>query len=418
MKLSRRQQGVATLMVTVILLVALTIILLFSARVGIFDQRMSGNEARYKEAFAIAEAGLDFSSQHFARQFHGLSDATSSAQWVTIIANTNGLGARVPNGSTSTSTSTPPYFLATITNSGTSFGGIPIFSVSSTGRGADGTGTATIQRQFTFAHAFGGKIPDVPIIVAGAVGTGGNFNVVANPNSGGPGIPVSIWSNDTITTSAGSATCHMQFYDGNNAQCSNPSGSVENITFGQNPATALTAHDGDFPDLLPNDPNFPTDLFNFMFGVPRADWAVKKAEAASYGQVVDSCAPVVAAGTDAGKTFPLWWVTGDCAISGGPVLGSIADPIILVVDDHELRITGGAQINGIVYLFDNPDDAATPEAALGGTTEIIGSFVSDMGGSAMSGSYAVVYNPDVVESFLKGGNNYTFSYVPGSWRDF
>jgi hypothetical protein len=42
-----------------------------------------------------------------------------------------------------------------------------------------------------------------------------------------------------------------------------------------------------------------------------------------------------------------------------------------------------------------------------------------VGGTAMNGSYSVVYDPDLL-SKLSGdnGNTYTLSYVPGSWRDF
>lgn len=55
----RNQQGVATIVVTVVLLVVMTLMVLFASRVGVFDVRMAANEARYKEAFAMAEAGLD-----------------------------------------------------------------------------------------------------------------------------------------------------------------------------------------------------------------------------------------------------------------------------------------------------------------------------------------------------------------------
>jgi hypothetical protein len=179
----------------------------------------------------------------------------------------------------------------------------------------------------------------------------------------------------------------------------------------------LVSYDATVPDLLPNDPNFPADLFNFMFGVPRADWALKKAEADAHLQSVTTCAQVSAAGTSAGVNYPLWWITGGCTLTA-PVIGSIANPVILIVDDGEFKSTGNIQVNGIVYLFDNPTNVATPSAQMGGTTEIIGSYVSDVGGAAMSGSYSVVYNPNLVAGFKASGSNYNFAYIPASWRDF
>jgi hypothetical protein len=419
-----QQRGLATLTITVVLLFLAAIMVLAANRVGIFDLRMSANEARHKEAFAIAEAGLDFASQRFSsefrRIFNGTNSTTAATTLATILAN-----SQVPSP-TETDGSAPetdePYFTATITPTGASYGSIPIYNVSATGVGADGTGTVTVQRQITMAFVFGGKIPDVPVIVGGAVGTSGNFNIVANPNSGGSGIPVSIWSNDDISASSSSATCHLQYYDGTNAQCSNPSGNVENITRGTNPATALTTYDSNYPDLLPNDANFPTDLFNFLFGVQRSDWATKMAEAASYGQMVSSCNDpinsLIAKGVNAGATFPLWWITGDCTLTGTLELGSASQPIILVIDDHQFTTSGNPKVNGVVYLFNNPDNVATPSASMGGTSEIAGSFISDVGGSAMQGSYSVKYDPNIIAGFTAGGSNYSFAYIPASWRDF
>jgi Tfp pilus assembly protein PilX len=428
---NRSQCGVATLTITVIVLVIVTLMVAYATKVGVLDQRMAGNEVRYKEAFALAEAGLDFATQKFNSAFKLSYDGTQAAtSLTTILANSQVASATEADGTSPesgegsftvaiTPTSicfpvpTPPATCATSPTS------IPIYSFVSTGVGADGTGTATVQRQITMSHAMGGKAPDVPIIVSGAVGTGGNFNIVANPNAAGPGIPVSVWSNDDITVSSSSATCHIQYYDGNNAQCSNPSGNQENISKGTNPASALTSHSASMPDLLPHDPNFPSDLFNFLFGLPRTDWATKKMEAEMNGQAVSSCTPIVNSGVSAGNSYTLWWITGNCAFSGGDEIGSDDKPVILVIDDGALQTNGNVKIHGIVYLFNNPSNGATPSAALNGTTEIQGSFISDVGGTAMQGSYSVVYDPNVIDSFVNGsGSNFSIGYVPGSWRDF
>ena len=50
--------------------------------------------------------------------------------------------------------------------------------------------------------------------------------------------------------------------------------------------------------------------------------------------------------------------------------------------------------------------------------EIRGSYVSDVGGAAMSGSYSVVYDPNLVNSFQTNGSSFNFAYIPASWRDF
>ncbi len=408
------QAGAATLVVTVVVLLVSTIMITFANRSIIFDIRSSANEARYREAFAAAEAGLDFASQRFAANFrasYNASDATSltsivSAAQVSTLTKADGeLAGSGESG-----------FSVSVTASGQVVNGVPIYTVTSTGKSADGTGTAVLSRQFSMVKALSGSTPNVPVVVGGVVGAGGNFNIVANPNGGNTfGAPISIWSNNSISVSSSSATCQLQFYAG--GQCSNPSGNSENISRGTNPATAITAYSSTYPDMLPNSASFPADLFKFMFGLSKANWQEKMAQVQAYDQVKSNCSNLATAGVNAGAAFPIWWIRGDCDLNGG-VIGSTANPVILVVDDGEFKGAGNTQINGLVYLFDNPSSTSTPSAALSGTMEIVGSLVSDVGGNAMSGSYSVKYNPDVISSFDNNGNQFSFSYVPNSWRDF
>ena len=413
-----KQKGIASILVTVVILVAATIMVTFANRSIIFDIRSSANEARQKEAFSIAESGLNFAfeklEQNFRTSYDGSSSANAATSLATILANSQVSTKTKVDGSNASSTEAG--FTVTITDSGVSFGGIPIYTVVATGTTADGTGTAIAHRQVTMVNAFSGSTPDVPVIVAGAVGTSGNFNIVANPNGGDvPGAPVSIWTNDTITASSSSATCHTQFYTG--GQCSNPSGNAENITRGTNPSTAITAYSSAYPDLLPNSSSFPSDLFNFMFGLPKTNWEAKKIEVENKNQTATSCTSVTTAGTAAGATYPIWWVTGDCALNGGTI-GSEDDPVILIIDDGEFSAQGNTKVYGVVYLFNNPSTSGTPSAQLGGTMEIEGAFVSDVGGNAMQGSYSVVYNPTLMGKYSSSGSSYSFSVIPNTWRDF
>ena len=43
-----RQRGAAALITAVILLIGVTLVIIFAARVGILDQKVSGNEVRHK----------------------------------------------------------------------------------------------------------------------------------------------------------------------------------------------------------------------------------------------------------------------------------------------------------------------------------------------------------------------------------
>lgn len=409
----------ATLVVTIAVLVTATLMVIFATKVGMFDQRMAGNETRHKEAFAIAEAGLDYSTERFITEFKRLYDGTSPTTitntLATILANAQATDLRADGTAASAGQA---KFSVTVANSGASLGSIPIFTFTSTGTSADGSGSANVIRQISMANALGGSTPDVPLIVSGSVGTGGNFNIAGNPNGAGPGVPVSVWSNNNVELNSGSAaTCHLQYFSGNNAACNS---SYLSHASGQ---TSLTTYSQSFPDLLPNDANFPSDLFRFLFGINRTDWATKKAEADSYGQVVSSCNGL---NTTSGNTYPLWWITGECQLGSSQVIGSTSKPVILVLDNQAMTTQGaGGIVYGIVYIFDNPTIAntsgnpPTPGMKLVGSPMIQGSLISDVGGNQMQGGYSIVYDPTLLNNLGgKNGSSYTAAYIPGSWRDF
>ncbi|MCG6220715.1 hypothetical protein, partial [Vibrio diabolicus] len=89
--------------------------------------------------------------------------------------------------------------------------------------------------------------PAAPLTVAGGMAVSGNFTVVANPNGGGPGVPLSIWTNGNVDLTNGSGqTCHQGDYSGG---CS-----------------ANISQKGDKQsDIKDNDTDFPTDLVWYLF---------------------------------------------------------------------------------------------------------------------------------------------------------
>ena len=402
------QQGMATLIVSIIVLIITTLMVLMATKVGMFDFRMAGNEARYKEAFTTAEAGLDFAIQKFENQFRNNFDGTA-ASWTTII--TNSQFANKWKSDDTAAEAGEPSFRVTVTDTSALIGGVTVYRFQSTGYSADDSGTATVQREITMKQILGGSSPEVSVMAAGSVGSGGNFNIVANPNGAGNGIPVSIWTGgpspngDVTFASNSAATCQMQDYTGNNSTCSNPSG--EKLSSAGNIGS----------DILANDPNFPPDIFRYMFGVARIDWETVYSMANSNHQAVDSCSGL---NTTSGQKFRLWWITDDCDISN-QIVGSPTDPVILVIDDHQLVDKGASGIlYGIPYLFNNPSNGDTPSADFTSSPAIYGALVSDVGGSTMNGSYSVVYDSASLGNLTSPNNsaNYGIGYIPGSWRDF
>ncbi|MDO9371045.1 MAG: pilus assembly PilX N-terminal domain-containing protein, partial [Gammaproteobacteria bacterium] len=77
------ERGVATLITSLALLLAITLLTFAAARVGIMEQRISANDYRAKQGFEAAQAGIEFaiaSRQDPAR--HDLFIVDDGRGWV------------------------------------------------------------------------------------------------------------------------------------------------------------------------------------------------------------------------------------------------------------------------------------------------------------------------------------------------
>lgn len=416
---SSHQKGMATLVVTVVILIIITLMVFFAAKVGIFDQRMSGNEYRYKEAFAVADGGLEYATQQFTENVSNIGgsylydpdkNGTADAIPVPFLSDKNLTGGAA--------SSSEAQFTASVGTTTTS--GVTVYTLISLGESIDRTGTASVSEQIVIRPIAAGNTPDTPIIADGSMDVTGNMHVVPNPNGSCPdsdsGCAVSVWTHETVDTGSSISTCQMQGFSG--GQCPNPS--LDPLH------TQITNADDQGVDIIQSDPyttaspagNFPPDLFDYIFGVPYTQWQTIKsaAESLTPSQVYSDCNSLNA------SSKGIIWITGDCQINAGAIIGSEANPVILVVQNQDLDVGGNATIYGVVYLFDETptNNADDPDLDLGGGTQIRGSLISGVDLSGGSGTVAVVWDPNIFNNIQ---NNSDESYrqvasIPGSWNDF
>ncbi len=77
--LQRLQRGAMTMFTAIFVLVLITMMLLYAAKVGVFEQRISANDLRQKLAFHAAETGLDFSYEYLQNKMReGLLTSTET----------------------------------------------------------------------------------------------------------------------------------------------------------------------------------------------------------------------------------------------------------------------------------------------------------------------------------------------------
>lgn len=448
------QTGMATLFISVIILILVTLVVVYAARVGMMDLRMSGNEVRYKEAFAIADGGLEYAVQQFAKSTSvQCVDETGAASTTPVSAgdpcppgtqasgqyiydpDKDRVADAIPNPflsdkniSGGTASSSQPRFDATVAQTATA-SGVFAYTFTATGESTDRTGTAQVSQQVIIRHAIGGKLPDTPIIADGTIDIGGNMHVVPNSNGACPegtgktGCPASVWTHEEFGSGSSISSCHIEGFE--NGQCPNPS---QDPLYSQ--ITNAADEGEDIIELDPYSPtgNFPPDLFAYLFGVPYTQWGAIWAMAEEDNQVIDADTTDTDNYQDCDDLGPtskgIIWADVDCTINGNGDIGSLENPVILVIKDSELKFSGHPTIYGIVFVFDSTPGDGTNQATVdvGGGTEIHGAMMSNVswGGGPGTGTFAVVYDSALLNNLSSNSDDsYTgVSSVPGSWSDW
>lgn len=409
------QNGAATLFVTIILLVGITLIAIFATKIGILDQKISGNEYRHKEAFANAEAGLEQAGAYLDANPGLHDDVTAPAGgWVTCGASS--VPCNAVNGSTFVYTVDKIAALtesdAFLVKTGT---GTVAVGVGST---ADSTGLAIAQVAYAKSNLLSsGEIP--PLMMP--TGTlSGSFNIVPNPNGGGPGVPVSVWAKDTTDTSGSNwKTCDMGEFKDGTAICmdTKSAGTTRDWLPCRCDVERSNSTSVNEDIVLDPESDFPDSPFAYLFGagadVTAAEVAELKAEIkgkaeSGDGLKLQNCT-TLAADFASLTGSALVWVEGDCQIPAGSLVGSREKPILLVVEG-ELRVNANSEIWGILMGLD--------EFVLNGGPVIHGSAIAEIQGDLTNGTYYQVYDEAVFANLTDDSVNSDIAKIKYSWRDY
>jgi Tfp pilus assembly protein PilX len=419
-RLLQSQTGAATLFVVIILLVGVTLIALYAARVGVLDQRISGNEYRHKEAFANAEAGLEQAASFLQAnpEIHtGTAGWASCAGLTTIppcnITDADSVYATVSGSTITTSVQT----ISTLTESQSYLvkKGDNTIAVG-IGSTLDGTGSATAMVEYAeISLLTPGAIPP---LMAPEIDLSGNFTIVPNPNGGGPGVPLSAWAASTVTSSGYGSwqTCnHGDFQNGSGGNfgdicmdalddsvtwkdCGCYAGKEISVA---GPPTVI----GD--DIIQSDPSFPASPFEYFFnGLSPETVREDIVRAADPNAVIANCGGLNNTVFNA-LNSSIVWVEGDCNIP--TIIGSRDKPIILIVEGLA-KADGNVDVWGVLLGLD--------QVTLNGTTTIHGSVISEQATKLTTGGYSQVYDESVFAELEVDVLDTLFAKVKYSWRDF
>ena len=368
----RTQSGFTTFTVTLILILILLAVSLLVGKLLVADRRITLNEALYRQVMALAEQGLSY----------GFGRISSVPAW-------RGSVTISPSGAAGSYTLVAEDMAPFTVVSGGSALVTPI-RVRVQAALDDSQAQAAVEAQYVQSNVLAGT-PAAPLTVAGGMAVGGNFTVVANPNGGGPGVPLSIWTNDYVDLNTGSGqTCHQGDYAGS---CS------ANISQPGNKQS----------DIKDSDPAFPTDLVWYLFNEndDAAGWANIESRA---NQIVSNCSGLGPASTG------LIIVNGDC--SPGNDIGTQAAPVVLIIKDGNLSINGNNQLYGLVFAYASNPATTTKDIKLNGGAIVNGALAANFKLGKANGTYDAKYDEAALSNIKTGAAFQTLKQVPGSWRDW
>jgi len=451
-----KQKGAAVLLVSIVLLIGVTLITIFAARIGVMDQRIAANEYRHKEAFSAANAALDQGAA-FIEQNPTLYTTTHD-NWVTCSGAS--FEADFPctvAGATTTDTYDLAYDANLITTNiidpldkthglsnvksdtyivfTTSASRGDILTVMGTGESADGTGQAIAQVAYAKHNILG--IDKLPPVLAPVANLSGSFMIVADPQgklidgkdcADGeasfefPVKPqdISIWTTTSAGANTGSwSTClRGKFTNAGGEQCTeaysdaNTHTEWKNCTCDEDLSTSggqddehikydIRVYGRNSTTTFPqagNDPESPLDL---IFGDtnPESD----NIRGAADAEFVSGC-PGITSHDFANKPFV--YVDGDCSVGS---IGTQAVPVFIVVNG-DLTITSNSDIWGIVI--------GTGTVTFNGSPIVHGSVVSNDATKLTNGNYTQIFDWCINSNLIKAIDTAKLTKMKYSWRNF
>jgi len=343
-----------------------------------------------------------------------------------------------------------------------------------------------------------------PVVASGSVDVTGGLQIVTNPNSGGPGVPVSVWTRKDVSKTGTPNTCYadefFRFGAQNNApptfegtvtktiicdtcQCNgdkslsyDKSGNLQDegidiLDVEGNSSVNGTGINYNVRSDSLSYPNceFPPDLFSHVFGTQAwldndhdcfaevkvmgtftnpntgAEIVMGADEAFlfSYAEtVINPTAATLAlnaltAEQRAITAYPsttlsgLVWCQSNCDVGSGTVVGSVDNPVVLVIDGSA-RIQG--KVYGLVFIRTTAGGTLTPSA--GYTLDATGiaaggNAVLDMNAGAIvygamvvqgrvdkaNGTAAIVHDENILNAIGRADKNNRHATLPGAWND-
>ncbi len=432
--LPRTQRGMATLLISLVILTTITFTLIYSARTILMEQKITANDLRGRQAFEAAEAGQEAAVAYLMtpggrdKDSDGrvVTDASETDEFLFDTDTTPGNDSNeltLPNGSRIT-------VKMTKADQGTKTSSYVATQIETTGWSDDGTATRSINHVYSYVSPLP-NVPENPVLARGTVVVNGSAEVI-NPEGHSTiwsGLPVDLGGNATTATMIADPS---KTSDGTNttaypACLGSTSLAPESCdpTATQCPCAVVKSSDRGTPglDIVEQDDSLknlaPGEFFKNFFGVTETSYKNNRVTLFTTGANSDQDAPTgvnlatsEVAWVDATATIASWnGLTVGCSEAGtsnnaGMFCSGEIQPSIVIVDG-DLDVKGNVMIWGLLYVKGNITGT--------GGVDVRGAMMMEGTNGNLSGNLRIYYNSAVLRSLAAVGQ---MGGGGGSWRDF
>jgi hypothetical protein len=422
--LSRRRQwqhGAVTLLTALILLIAVSLLALFSSRIVINETQVAASDYRTSQAVEAAMAAFDRGLAQFNADGGRIDlslTAPTQAELDALVASctaatpvTSAQEVGIPDLA-APRTLALYYFANTGAEDRCGAAGDPALgTIVAMGWSDDCEAQRTVSACLGTVPLFrDGSGPKQPFVTGASVGVTGNASIINRFTD------ISIWAGDTTAVAGNSFGTYLRpsftsIADFTPAELrdDNPANNAQLVS---------NRNSGFGVDVVIGDVSLANLTGDQFFGLFFLQDKQRTKDIADAGGNRLNPGSIPAANTAANVTSGLYWIGNedDLAVSptkttiNGGVFGSFEEPIVLIVHG-DLSISGNVEIHGFVYV--------AGELRVTGTPTVFGSIVSENGPNAGAGTLNIVYvpfggyggmpPPPIVDSGV---------VVPGSWRDW
>jgi Tfp pilus assembly protein PilX len=381
------QRGFATLLTSLIILVGITLITLFTARTTLMEQRMSANHYRSSQAFYAAQAALEIGIGYINQY------GTANLLGKVFPPSGDPLLLEYPFNNDATLELKSP---TNPTN---------CYQLIATGKSDDQIGIRTISQCVTTLDISRGGGPEQPLISRSSVSLTGNASVINRYGN------TTIWSGDPVTL--GNSNSIKTYIREAGTPLSASTAVLESTDSTVATQIISSSNLGIGFDIIESDPALSgltaEDFFDNTFVLSRDQI---KTLAQNAGQLLP--ASDIA---DIDGLTGLIWIEGDSSLSVGDI-GTSTQPAIVIFNGNA-RITGNPTIHGLAYV--------RGQLKVSGTVSVVGASVIEGDPSLVpagqdpvigNGTINQVFAPSLLQNTNKPPLPGLTVAVAGTWKDW